>query len=98
LGLSRLVVGTRALREPDWFRATCREFPGRLALAIDARDGRVATHGWQQTSDVAATDFARQFAGLPLAAIVYTDIATDGMLAGPNIAATEQMIQAVNVP
>ena len=98
LGVSRLVVGTRALGEPEWFRAACREFPGRLALGIDARDGRVATHGWLQTSEVAAADFARQFAGLPLAAVIYTDIATDGMLAGPNLAATEQMVQAVDFP
>lgn len=98
LGISRLVVGTRALREPEWFRAACREFPGRLALGIDARDGRVATHGWLQTSDVAATDMARQFASEPLAAIIYTDIATDGMLAGPNLAAMREMVGAVDLP
>ncbi len=98
LGLSRLVVGTRALRDPAWFRAACRQFPGRLALGIDARHGRVATHGWSHTSDVAATELAQQFTGEPLAAIIYTDIATDGMLEGPNVIAVRQMIQAVNVP
>jgi phosphoribosylformimino-5-aminoimidazole carboxamide ribotide isomerase len=98
LGASRLVVGTRALREPDWFRTTCREFPGHLALGIDARDGRVAADGWLRTSEVAATELARQFAGEPLAAIIYTDIATDGMLGGPNLAAMRQMIDTVDVP
>ncbi|MDZ4818386.1 MAG: 1-(5-phosphoribosyl)-5-[(5-phosphoribosylamino)methylideneamino] imidazole-4-carboxamide isomerase, partial [Planctomycetota bacterium] len=85
LGLSRLVIGTKALREPDWFRAVCRRFPNRLVLGIDARDGRVATDGWLQTSDVSAVDMARQFEGEPIAALIYTDIATDGMLAGPNL-------------
>jgi phosphoribosylformimino-5-aminoimidazole carboxamide ribotide isomerase len=98
LGVSRLVVGTRALREPQWFRQVCREFPGQLALGIDARDGRVAANGWLQTSEVAATDLARQFAGEPLSAIIYTDIATDGMLAGPNLAAIGQMIETAEVP
>ncbi len=87
LGLARLVIGTLALREPDWFRRMCRQFPGRLVLGIDARDGRVATDGWLETSDVAADRAGRQFAGEPIAAMIYTDIATDGMMAGPNVAA-----------
>ena len=98
LGLSRLVVGTLALAEPDWFRQMCRRFSGRLVLGIDARGGRVATEGWQSTSDVAATDLARRFVGEPLAAIVYTDIATDGMLAGPNVAEMAAMRAAVEWP
>lgn len=98
LGLSRLVVGTRALSEPDWFRRMCRRFPGRLVLGIDARDGRVATGGWLETSDVAATDLAAQYAAEPIAALVYTDIATDGMLAGPNLAAMREMRQAIGAP
>jgi phosphoribosylformimino-5-aminoimidazole carboxamide ribotide isomerase len=98
LGLSRLVIGTQALKEPDWFRRLCRTFPGRLVLGIDARDGRVATEGWLETSDVAATDMARQFNGEPIAALIYTDIATDGMLAGPNVEAMRQMQAAVDMP
>jgi phosphoribosylformimino-5-aminoimidazole carboxamide ribotide isomerase len=98
LGLARLVIGTKALREPDWFRQMCRQFPHKLALGIDAREGRVATHGWLETSDVAATDMARQFANEPLASIIYTDIATDGMLEGPNLAALEEMCRAVDLP
>lgn len=98
LGLSRLVIGTKAIHEPDWFREVCRRFPGRLVLGLDARNGRVAANGWLETSDVPATDLARKFAGEPLAAIVYTDIAVDGMLTGPNLAALEEMRQAVSLP
>ncbi|HUT91704.1 MAG TPA: 1-(5-phosphoribosyl)-5-[(5-phosphoribosylamino)methylideneamino]imidazole-4-carboxamide isomerase [Thermoguttaceae bacterium] len=98
LGIERIVVGTRALKEPDWFRRTCRKFPGKLVVGIDARDGRVATDGWLETSDVAAVDLARQFEGEPVAAIVYTDIATDGMLVGPNVSAMAEMQAAVDVP
>ena len=98
LGLRRLVVGTLALREPDWFHQVCRKFPGRLVLGIDARGGRVATEGWLSTSDVAATELARRFAGEPLAALVYTDIATDGMMTGPNVAEMAAMRAAVEWP
>lgn len=97
-GLSRVVIGTRALREPEWFRATCRKYPNHLAIGIDARDGRVATHGWLETSDTLAVDLARQFEGEPIAALIYTDIATDGMLAGPNLAAMREMCEAVTLP
>lgn len=98
LGLDRLVIGTKALKEPAWFRQLCRRHPQRLVLGIDARDGRVATDGWLETSQVEATELARQFADEPLAAIVYTDIATDGMLAGPNVSALAEMQAAVDVP
>ena len=97
-GISRLVIGTSAVTNPDAFRAMCHRHPGKLVLGIDARDGHVATEGWQQTSDVNAIDFARQFAGLPLAAIIYTDIATDGMLRGPNVAAMAEMQAVSHVP
>jgi phosphoribosylformimino-5-aminoimidazole carboxamide ribotide isomerase len=97
-GLSRLVVGTQAIREADWFGRMCRRFPGKLVLGIDARDGRVATHGWLETSDIEATQLAGRFAEEPIAAIVYTDIATDGMMAGPNVAAMAAMKQAVRCP
>jgi phosphoribosylformimino-5-aminoimidazole carboxamide ribotide isomerase len=98
LGLSRLVVGTRALKEPDWFRAVARRFPGKLALGIDAKNGRVATHGWLKTSDVPAIDLARELTSAPVAAVIYTDISRDGMLAGPNLAAMAEMKGAVSVP
>lgn len=98
LGLVRLVVGTPAIKEPDWFRRMCRLFPGKLALGIDAKEGRVATDGWLETSEIAAVDLARRFTGEPIAAIIYTDIATDGMMAGPNVAAMAEMQAAVEVP
>ncbi len=97
-GLSRLVIGTLALQQPDWFRQMCRAFPGRLVLGIDARDGLVATHGWKETSRVSAVDLARDFQREPIAAIIYTDIARDGMLTGPNFEAMVQMQQAVDLP
>lgn len=97
-GLQRLVVGTRAIQSPDWFAQVCRAHPGRLVLGLDARDGRVATDGWLQTTEVSAMDVARQLAAEPIAAIVYTDIATDGMLSGPNVAAVARMQAAVSVP
>jgi phosphoribosylformimino-5-aminoimidazole carboxamide ribotide isomerase len=97
-GLDRLVIGTSALREPDWFRQACRQFPGKLVLGIDARDGLAATDGWLETSKVTALDLARQFADEPMAAIIYTDIATDGMMAGPNLPAIAAMQAAVDIP
>ena len=98
LGLVRLVIGTLAIRQPDWFRRMCRKFPGKLVLGIDARDGRVATEGWLQTSEFGAIELARSFADEPIAAVIYTDIATDGMLSGPNVAAMAEMQAAVEVP
>ncbi len=97
-GVSRLVVGTSALKQPDWFRAMARRFPGQLVLGIDAREGMVATDGWMETSSTPAIDFALGFEDEPLAAIVYTDIATDGMMSGPNVAAMAEMQRAVRVP
>jgi phosphoribosylformimino-5-aminoimidazole carboxamide ribotide isomerase len=98
LGLSRLVVGTRALEDRDWFRRMCRRFPGQLALGIDAKGGLVATDGWQKTSTTSAIDLAREMADEPLAAIIYTDISRDGMLQGPNLAAMAEMNAAAGVP
>ncbi|MBN1908713.1 MAG: 1-(5-phosphoribosyl)-5-[(5-phosphoribosylamino)methylideneamino]imidazole-4-carboxamide isomerase [Pirellulales bacterium] len=97
-GVARLVVGTLALKQPDWFRRMCRTFPDKLVLGIDARDGRVATEGWIETSDQTAVELARRFAEEPMAAINYTDIATDGMMSGPNVTAMAAMAQAVDVP
>jgi phosphoribosylformimino-5-aminoimidazole carboxamide ribotide isomerase len=98
LGLRQLVVGTRAVRDPAWFRQIARRFPRRLVLGIDARDGNVATDGWLQTSTIAATQLAREFHGEPLAGIVYTDISKDGMLAGPNFTALSEMKAVADCP
>jgi phosphoribosylformimino-5-aminoimidazole carboxamide ribotide isomerase len=97
-GLSRLVLGTSALKRPEWFGDMCSKHPGRLALGVDARDGLVATDGWLETSSVSAIDLVQQFANVPLAAIIYTDIATDGMLQGPNLAAMREMQQSIAHP
>ncbi len=98
LGLNRLVIGTLALRQPDWFSEMCRKFPNRLVLGIDARNGFVATDGWLETSRTKAIELAEQFNGIPMAAIVYTDIATDGMMKGSNVPAMKEMKDAVDVP
>lgn len=98
LGLDRLVLGTSALKRADWFREMCAKYPGKLVLGIDARDSMVATDGWLETSSTPATELADAFRDSPLAAIVYTDIATDGMLAGPNLSAMAEMQQHVDVP
>jgi phosphoribosylformimino-5-aminoimidazole carboxamide ribotide isomerase len=97
LGLSRLVIGTKALREPHWFRDIVRRFPGKLVLGIDARNGRVASDGWLSTSSISAGELAKSFDGEPLGAIIYTDIAKDGMLEGPNVAAMAEMQRAVRL-
>lgn len=98
LGLTRLVVGTLALKNPDWFEEQALKFPGKLALGIDARGGMVATDGWLETSSTSATDLAKRFDGLPIAAIIYTDVATDGMMRGPNVAECVAMSRAASVP
>ena len=84
-GVARVVLGTRALQDPAWVRQMAQEYPKRIVLGLDARDGKVATHGWLSTSDASVLDVAREFANWPLYAIVYTDISRDGMLEGPEL-------------
>ncbi|NIL98564.1 MAG: 1-(5-phosphoribosyl)-5-[(5-phosphoribosylamino)methylideneamino]imidazole-4-carboxamide isomerase [Planctomycetales bacterium] len=98
MGLSRLIVGTRALQQPDWFRQMARRYPHKLVLGVDARQGYVATEGWLETSQLPATELARQFNDEPLAAVIYTDIATDGTLTGPNVSAVGQLREAIDLP
>ncbi len=98
LGVRRLVLGTSALKRGDWFRQMCRKYPGKLALGIDARNGLVATDGWLETSELPATELAQQFADEPLAALIYTDIACDGMMSGTNVEEMRQMQQCVSIP
>lgn len=81
-GVDRVIIGTRALREPDWFRAMCKKLPGMLALGLDARDSMVATDGWLEVSEVSAIQLAKSLVGVPLAAVIYTNIANDGMMQG----------------
>ena len=86
------------MKDPAWFRSMIRTYPGRLVLGLDARDGRVATGGWLDVSSVEAVELAEQFDDLPLAGVVYTDIARDGMLEGPNVAATEALARRLTAP
>jgi phosphoribosylformimino-5-aminoimidazole carboxamide ribotide isomerase len=97
-GVARVVIGTKALKSPAWFRAVCERWPGRIALGIDAKDGLVATEGWFEVSAISALDLARRCAAAPLAAIIYTDIARDGMMQGANVEAMAAMAAAVAVP
>lgn len=99
-GAERVIIGTRGIEDWEWFEQTVREpeFRGRIVLGLDAREGRLASHGWTQQTDVLAADIARKVSAWPLAAIVYTDIARDGMLTGPNVGQVEQMTRATEVP
>lgn len=97
-GVERLVVGSVAVENPALLEELARALPGRIVLGIDARDGHVAVRGWLETSRLGAVDLARRHAALPLAAIVYTDIAKDGMMAGPNLPALAEMVRAVPLP
>src|SRR5262249_15355716 len=97
-GVARVILGTRALQDPAWLEGLCRRHPGRVVLGLDARDGMVARAGWLEVSRKPALDFARQCAGWPLAALVYTDISRDGMLQGPNLTALAEMAGAVPIP
>ncbi len=97
-GVERVIVGTQALKDPPWFRQMVVKFPRRIVLGLDARDGRVATDGWLDVSSVDATELALQFDDLPVAAVVYTDIARDGMLGGPNVAATGALATHLKTP
>ncbi len=98
IGVSRLVIGTLAIKEPHWFRQMCRAFPGKLVLGIDARGGRVATDGWLETSNISAIELAEMFASEHLCAINYTDIDSDGMMTGPNVSAMVEMKKAIDIP
>jgi phosphoribosylformimino-5-aminoimidazole carboxamide ribotide isomerase len=97
-GVDRVVLGSRALKEPEWLGRVCRQFPGKVVLGLDARAGKVATDGWLQASEQSALAVARQCTAWPLAALVYTDISRDGMLAGPNLEALAELQAAVDVP
>ncbi len=97
-GVARVILGTAAVKNPELVRAACREFPGRVALGIDARGGRVAVEGWAEVSEIEALDLARRFADAGAAAIVYTDIARDGVLQGVNVEATADLARATDVP
>src|SRR5712692_9972846 len=98
LGIDRVVLGTAALRDPGLVRRAAADYPDRIVVAIDARDGKVAVAGWAETSAVAAVDMARRFADAGIAAIVYTDIARDGAMTGVDAAGIAEFARAVGLP
>jgi len=97
-GASRVVVGTRAVKDPDWFRAVVRKFPRRIVLGLDVRAGRAATDGWLEISNRTAAEIVAEFADEPIAAVVFTDISADGMLSGVSLEAFRHMQQVITVP
>ena len=97
-GLARVILGTVAVENPDLVREAAREFPGKVAVGLDARNGKVATRGWAEETDVMVTDLAKSFEDAGISAIIYTDIMRDGAMKGPNIAATESLAKAVDIP
>ena len=98
LGVTRVIIGTKAVSDFPWFSKMAEEFKGQIVLGLDARDSMVATHGWLEGSQKTVLEFAARADSLPLAAIIYTDINRDGMLSGPNIARTQDLAQAVRTP
>ena len=97
-GIARVILGTAALRDPALVRAACRRHPDRIAVGIDARGGKVAVEGWAETSEVAALDLAQRFADAGVAAVIFTDVDRDGLLAGANLAATVELARALPIP
>jgi len=97
-GVERVVIGTKALQSPEWLEQMLAKFPHRIVLGIDAKGGKVAVHGWLEVSELSALDLAKRFEGKPLAGIVYTDIARDGMMQGANIEAMAEMKRATTTP
>jgi phosphoribosylformimino-5-aminoimidazole carboxamide ribotide isomerase len=97
-GLARVILGTVAVRDPDLVREACKEFPGKVAVGIDAKGGKVAVEGWAEKSKLSAIELAQKFEGAGVAAIIYTDIDRDGILAGINWEATIELADAVSIP
>ena len=98
LGVARVVMGSAALKDPDFVKDMARAFPGGIVVAVDARDGMVATEGWAELSDVAVVDLARRFEDAGVASLLFTDIGRDGLLKGVNIEATVDLARRVDIP
>ena len=97
-GVDFVIIGTKAVKEPAFVAEACKAFPGKVIVGLDAKDGRVATDGWAEVSNVMAADLAKKFETYGVSAIVYTDIARDGMMQGVNVEATLAMAQASSIP
>jgi phosphoribosylformimino-5-aminoimidazole carboxamide ribotide isomerase len=97
-GVQWVIIGTMAVKDPAFVREMCKQFPGHIIVGLDARDGKVATDGWANVTDVEVTELAQQFQDDGVSAIVYTDISRDGMLEGVNVDATRRLAQAISIP
>jgi phosphoribosylformimino-5-aminoimidazole carboxamide ribotide isomerase len=97
-GITRVIIGTAAVRDPALVKEAAKKYPGRVAVGLDARDGKVAVEGWAETSTVTALDIARRFEDAGVAAIIFTDIARDGLLKGLNLDATIALAEAISIP
>jgi phosphoribosylformimino-5-aminoimidazole carboxamide ribotide isomerase len=97
-GVARVIIGTAAVRDPELVKTAARKFPGRIAVGLDARDGKVAVQGWAETSEVTALEIAKRFEDAGVAAIIFTDIARDGLLKGLNLDATISLAERISVP
>jgi phosphoribosylformimino-5-aminoimidazole carboxamide ribotide isomerase len=97
-GVTRVIIGTAAVRDPPFVKQAARDYPGRVAVGLDARDGKVAVQGWAETSELSALDIARRFEDVGVAAIIYTDVSRDGMLTGLNLDATIALADAISIP
>lgn len=98
LGLSRVIIGTAAQRNPELVIEACQKFPGQIVVGIDAKNGMVAVQGWAELTDISAVDLAKKFEDCGVAAIIYTDISRDGMMGGPNLEATKALAEAISIP
>jgi phosphoribosylformimino-5-aminoimidazole carboxamide ribotide isomerase len=97
-GVARVIIGTAAVRDPELVKGAAKKFPGRVAVGLDARDGKVAVEGWAETSQVTALEIARRFEDAGVAAIIFTDIARDGLLKGLNLDATIELAERISIP
>lgn len=98
LGIDRVILGTVAKENPELVAEACRRFPGQIVVGIDAKNGLVAVRGWAEVTEKQATDLAREMEGFGVSAIIYTDIARDGMMQGPNLEATRTLAEAISIP
>jgi phosphoribosylformimino-5-aminoimidazole carboxamide ribotide isomerase len=98
LGINRLILGTAAVKNPDFVKQACKEFPNKIAVGVDARGGMVATEGWAEQSDIQAVDLCKKFQDVGVSAIIYTDIDRDGALQGVNTTATAELAMAITIP
>jgi phosphoribosylformimino-5-aminoimidazole carboxamide ribotide isomerase len=97
-GVTRVIIGTAAVRDPELVKGAAKKFPGRVAVGLDARDGKVAVEGWAETSQVTVLEIARRFEDAGVAAIIFTDIARDGLLKGLNLDATVELAERISIP